>query len=193
MVGNWNDIPPRPDSCKIPITAQEATRLVKYNPDTGLFTWLVRTSNRISVGDVVTMVSKNGYVRIGLNGNQYQAHRIAWLIMTGEWPEKDIDHINGDRIDNRWQNLRQVDRQTNLRNSSLSSANTSGALGVSLDKRCGRWYAYIKVDGVKKSLGYYDNIEDAVLARKAADVKYGFHPDHGKPKISKAKAIKNGC
>lgn len=187
MVGNWNDIPPRPGSEKEPITAEEARRLVKYNPETGLFTWLVRTSNRISVGDVVSMVSRNGYVRVGLNGTQYQAHRIAWLIMTGALPTSDIDHINGDRVDNRWANLRQVDRQTNLRNASISAANTSGALGVSLDKRCGKWYAYIKIDGIKKSLGYYENFEDAVAARKAADKRYGFHPDHGKPKISKSK------
>jgi len=101
--------------------------------------------------------------------------------MTGEWPKVDIDHINGRRDDNRWCNLREVTRKENCRNRKRPKTNTSGCIGVSQRENSGKWRAYINNDKNKRVyIGDFTSKEEAIAARKAAEIKYGYSPTHGR-------------
>ncbi|ENP2748006.1 HNH endonuclease [Salmonella enterica] len=154
-----------------------------YDPETGLFTWKA-TNRRGFVGRQAGCVSKkDGYVKIRLNGVLYLAHRLAWNMAYPEdpvGPDEQIDHINHIRTDNRIVNLRTASNTENSRNASIGVNNTSGALGVWFEKRRNKWAAEIKVDRKKIHLGQFEKFSDAVAERKAAEVKYGFHENHGK-------------
>jgi len=106
------------------------------------------------------------------------AHRLIWRYKTGKFPKHQIDHIDHNRNNNVFSNLREVSNQDNAKNSSKNKNNTSGTVGVSKGKR-GKWRAHIKVDYKYISLGEHINIEDAIIARKKAEVKYKFHKNHG--------------
>ena len=121
-----------------------------------------------------------GYRIITINRVNYLAHRLVWLWHTAEWPADEIDHINGDRLDNRIENLRVVTCQENHKNKKLPSTNTSGVMGVCFHKQAQKWEAYIKVDGKKKYLGLFTDWFEAVCARKSAENKYGYHENHGR-------------
>lgn len=107
------------------------------------------------------------------------AHRAIWAVVHGEWPDQ-IDHINGDRADNRIVNLRNVTSDENHRNLARSRKNTSGRTGVCHDKRSGKWLAYICVNGVQKRIGDFVRKDDAIAARVEAEMKHGYHPNHGR-------------
>lgn len=114
-------------------------------------------------------------MEIGINGHSHLAHRLAWLFVHGHWPEADIDHINGDRSDNRIDNLRCVTRQHNLMNQRRPrSDNTTGYLGVCVDRARGEFQARLQVSGRVKHLGRFDNAEAAHAAYVAA--KRRLHP-----------------
>lgn len=102
-----------------------------YDPATGHFTWLAKTGKRAVVGRRAGWQSKDGYARICVHGEEHQAHRLAWLYVHGDWPMQDIDHINGDRADNRIANLRDVSRSVNLQNRRAAGQTRTGVLGVS--------------------------------------------------------------
>jgi len=123
-------------------------------------------------------INSNGYSYVAIKGIRYLTHRIIFLLMTGELPEQ-VDHINHDRADNRWENLRAVSNQENARNSPIRSTNTSGTTGVTWEKRFKKWCAQITVDGKNKFLGYYCDKKEAIVARKIAENEYGFHVNHG--------------
>ena len=123
-------------------------------------------------------IGLNGYKYGSINKKPVLAHRIIWKMQYGYDPQH-IDHINGNRADNRIENLRSVNRFENLRNMRIGKANTSGVMGVWVNKR-GVYVAEIYTDGKKKSLGHFDTIEAAAQARKEAEVVYGFHRNHGK-------------
>jgi hypothetical protein len=89
-----------------PLTANEVRHLLDYDPATGVFRWRVKPGRRVAAGAETGCVSNYGYKVIGIKGRVYQASRLAWLYVTGEWPEHDVDHANGDTADNRWDNLR---------------------------------------------------------------------------------------
>lgn len=129
--------------------------------------------------EAFTFTDSSGYRKGAVLGVLYKAHRVIWAISTGEWPEDQIDHINGDRGDNRPCNLRAVDNAANARNQRLRCTNTSGVMGVSRDSRSGKWEANIYVGGRKKFLGYYDDLNAAIAVRRAACRTYGYHPNHG--------------
>lgn len=130
--------------------------------------------------DAFTSVNGNGYRDGKFRGSQVTAHRVIWLWVNGSLPEGQIDHINGNRTDNRIKNLRDVSSKENSRNLSISSRNNSGVVGVRLNKPRGRWEADIRVDGRLIFLGRFKLFEDAIAARERANVKYGFHKNHGK-------------
>ena len=150
-----------------------------YNPRTGQFVHLIKSGSRTK-GQVAGSITDSGYIVIGVCGKNYRAHLLAWFYTYGEWPSLDIDHINGNRADNRIKNLRVVTRKENSRNSSLRSNNTSGQVGVSYMQRLGKWRAYITENGKQIGLGLYSSVELATEARKKAEKKYGYHSNHGK-------------
>lgn len=116
--------------------------------------------------------------RTGVVSNTTSIHRLIWLMEHGYWPKQPIDHINGDPLDNRLENLRMVDYSVNSKNSAMYRSNTTGFTGVSV---CGRKYrAQIRVNGKHINLGYFEKIEDAAAARALAEKQYGFHPEHGR-------------
>ena len=121
-----------------------------------------------------------GYKKGSIFNAKCYAHRVIWAMQTGEWPADDIDHINGDRADNRWENLRAVERKDNARNAKRRSTNTSGMMGVQWHPALGKWRARIMVDGRSIALGCYHSLEDACAARKSAERRYGFHENHGR-------------
>ena len=176
------------------LTQEIVRELLYYAPSTGKLFWWPRErhwfksdrhfntwNTRFAGMEAFTAFDeKAGYLLGGILGKTYRAHRIIWLYQTGEWPEEQIDHINHDRKDNRWLNLRQVSNEENHRNISQQRNNRSGYTGVSWDKRCSKWYARIMVDNKKIELGYFDLMEDAVEARREAEIKYGFHENHGR-------------
>ena len=154
------------------LTAEYLRSILHYDPETGIFTWKVRTSNRVKVGDVAGSPDDLGYLLISIQNRNYKAHRLAWLYVYGEWPKDQIDHINRDRADNRIENLREVTNKQNQQNTSKSSRNTSGHTGVRWHKQNSRWQARIMHNQKEIYLGCFTDIEDAVAARKAGEKLY---------------------
>ncbi len=165
------------------ITQERLQELLHYNPDTGVFTWKVRTSNSVHVGDIAgnrfTKADGKSYLQIQIDYKLYKAHRLAWLYTHGQFPEGEMDHINGDGTDNRLINLRDVTSSENSRNRRLQSNNASGTCGVSWYESRRKWRAEIRADSKRLHLGLFENIQDAIAARKAAERKHGYHPNHG--------------
>ena len=164
------------------ITAEELRKLVSYDPETGDFTWRRRAlrpgleridrgwNTRLAGRAAALRLDKKGYRQIGIAPfSNLFAHRLAWLYVYGEWPAAELDHINGDPLDNRIANLRLADRQKNMRNQKIRVNNTSGVKGVSYDKKSSRWYAYINVSKRMIPLGMFDLKDDAVRVRLAAE------------------------
>lgn len=163
------------------ITQEELKREIHYDHCTGIFTWRESGSGRILGRYAGCKRSFKGkmYLRICVNKKCYMAHRLSFLYMTGKFPDYEVDHINGDGIDNRWCNLRDVTHIENQKNIKLSVMNTSGICGVDWNKRKNKYRASIRTGNLYIFLGYFSNIFDAACARKNAEVKYGFHKNHG--------------
>jgi hypothetical protein len=121
-----------------------------------------------------------GYLHGGLLNEKLLAHRAVWALSTGCWPTATIDHINGDRMDNRISNLRDVAHVQNCRNQPLSRINTTGFTGVHFDSARGKYAAHITVDGKTVHLGRFATLSEAMVARQSANAKYGFHENHGR-------------
>jgi hypothetical protein len=164
------------------ISRDEVMRILSYNETTGVFTRKIYRGKYIAgekSGTVEVTSGGKSYIRIRINGKSYRAHRLAWLVMKGEFPEHEIDHINGNGLDNRSENLRAVTHAENGKNQRKYNSNSSGCAGVSWYKLSNKWRARITINGRVIYLGLFDNLEDAVAARKAADITYNFHPNHG--------------
>ena len=141
--------------------------MVTYDPTTGAL-----SGASVSLGG-------HGYPMCWYEGKVWLVHRLAFLLMGEEIPIE-VDHINGNRSDNRWCNLRAVTRTEQNRNTCRSKNNTSGVTGVSWDKRNNRWRATIWENSKQVSLGYYNCFLDAVATRKRAEREYGYHENHGR-------------
>ena len=165
-----------------------------YNPDTGSLLWrsrpkkhfgsirAQRLTNTKMVGREVGHVYKTRtigrvYRSTKIGGIRRDVHRIIWVIVHGVWPEN-IDHINGDGLDNRIVNIREVTKSENSKNTKIHSRNTTGQSGVC--RSWNKWRARINVDGIPMELGVYETLNGAVEARRAAEIKYGYHPNHGR-------------
>lgn len=151
------------------ITAERLKKLVSYDPDTGEFIRIARVKGA-RIGRVAGHIKDNGYIHFSVDGKKYGAHRLAWLYMTGDIPSGDIDHIDGNRANNKFSNLRCVDRSTNLENSRRAKSHNrgSGLLGAYLIKRTGRYHSKITVRGRSVSLGCFDTAQQAHEAYMAA-------------------------
>ncbi|WP_186119945.1 HNH endonuclease [Burkholderia gladioli] len=146
---------------------------IHYDAETGVFTRLKSKRGSVVLGKVKGNPMGAGYLGLSIGGRQYYMHRLAWFYVRGEWPARAIDHINGDRTDNRLANLRDVSQAENMQNMRRPKAYSStGLLGVG---RCrDKFRAEIRVDGRKKHLGTFDTAEAA--HRAYMDAKRIFHP-----------------
>lgn len=148
---------------------------ISYNPETGEFIWIRPASNRVKAGDVAGATMANGYIVITIDGVKVLAHRLAWLVHYGEWPKQCVDHINGDKKDNRIANLRDISHKANSRHQLRPSKNNSlGFLGVC--QRYGRYKAEITVNRKHVNLGMFDTPEKASAAYQAAKQRL-HHPE----------------
>jgi len=167
---------------------QEIHRKLKYDPITGKFTWKYVTP--LTYGDIcfnrqfaLKSIEHTScpYLGMYILGRRIQAHRIAWFISYGEWPDLPIDHINRNKSDNALTNLRAVTLSVNQRNSTKNTKNTSGATGVRWHKPNRKWLASMRLLGKYKHLGYFEEFSDALHARKTAEHANGFTMSHGQP------------
>lgn len=173
-----------------PISYQKAKELIKYNSETGDLFWLPRNETHIKrppslktwntrySNKKITTIDSKGYLFCSIFGKQYRAHRIAWLIYYGEWPNV-IDHINGIKTDNRIVNMRSVNVQQNHMNQCISTKNTSGVTGVYFNKKNSLWCAQMKFKGHTYHLGSSKDFFEAICLRKSEERKLGFSLDHG--------------
>lgn len=172
------------------IDQAEAARLFTYHPDEGFLTWNVRPLSdfKTEIAGKAWNTKFSGkragsthcitgyrYINVG-NGKFCYEHRIVWLLHNGHWPVE-VDHANGERTDNRIENLSDTDRLGNCKNMARKSTNKSGRTGVHFDRRASKWMAYIDHQG-RKNLGHFDTFEEAVKVREAAEVYYNFHKNH---------------
>ena len=142
------------------LTQKELISVLKYDGESGKFVWLIRASSRAKAGCAAGNIANNGYFVIKYLGRTYRAHRLAWLYVMGEFPSSDIDHINGDRLDNRWANLRVVAKVENSQNLRRATARSStGLLGVYPSR--GQFGARITVNGKRVFLGIHPTAEGA--------------------------------
>lgn len=164
-----------------------------YDMQTGVLTWSARPAyhfadqsycdrwNARFPGKPAGKVNKVGYVRVVVANKQLLAHRVIWTMLYGDSPEQ-IDHLNGDKTDNRLVNIEGGSSKENMRNQRRHSNNTSGICGVSWDKTRGLWHAYIGIGECRRrSIGMFDRKQDAISARRAAERELGYKPNHGKP------------
>jgi hypothetical protein len=153
--------------------------LLHYDPDTGLFTWLVSRGRHARPGSQAGTIHKvkrshASYLRIKIDGKSYLAHRLAFLYMTGEWPTGQPDHRNTDGLDNSWENLRDSSQSQNQANRPARKDNRSGIKGVSYCDRDQLYHAEIQCDGQRIGLGYFKEAGPAALAyAKAAKELFG--------------------
>lgn len=157
------------------LTYKRLKELLHYNPITGIFTWRVNICGKGGRTKRAGSKCGVGYRSIFIDKKRYSESRLAWFYMHGYLPEHDVDHINRNKADNRWINLRGVSRKCNIRNRGVSKANTSKVTGVYFNKNANKWQAYIKNDYRSIYLGIFENKDDAVKARWQAEVSYNFH------------------
>ena len=151
------------------LTAERLREMLKYYPGSGKFMWLKHTSSTGRAYGSAGNINAIGYVRISVDGRSYLAHRLAWLYMTGAWPSELIDHINGDRQDNRFCNLREATVRENQQNIEARA----GSLGTYWNKKSQRWAAQIRLgDGRRKGLGLFATQVDAHQAYLKAKAEH---------------------
>lgn len=172
----------KPVYVRTPLPSKEELEYrFRYEPETGKIFWRnpPKFQAKLKDKEAFGKTEKWGY-KVGiLEGMTYKAHRVIWKMMTGEEPIE-VDHIDGVRANNKFENLRGVDSQANRRNAARSKNNTSGVTGVSWAKHVNKWTAQITVNYRAINLGIYDSFDEAVAVRKKAELEYKFHPNHGR-------------
>lgn len=146
--------------------------LLTYDPTTGNFTWLVTKSRSAKSGQIAGSLEGRGYWTIMINRRYYKAHRLAWFYMTGVWPDEEMDHINMNKLDNRFENIRPVTRAQNQWNREVRKDTQSGIKGVQFSKQKNKWHVCIKANGKRIHVGFFASLEDARFAREQASNKY---------------------
>jgi hypothetical protein len=174
------------------LTQEYLKECFNYDHDTGILRWKVRPQEHFATdrvcksvnskwaGHVAGAISSSGYLIVGVNGKRHLVHRVIWPLVCGKWPEFDIDHINGNRADNRLTNLREATRSENRRNCRIRGDNKSGLKGVGFHKKRGKYRARIKADGITTNLGFFSTPQEAHTAYcTAADKHHGQFANHG--------------
>lgn len=158
------------------ITQERLKELLEYHPDSGDF---VRKIGRkgVAAGSIAgTTNSYFGYIAIYIDGKSYKAHRLAFLYMEGRIPTEEVDHINGDRTDNSWDNLKEVSRKENAHNCAMRKDNTSGIVGIGFHTKRNQWRARIGLEHI----GWFSTKEEAIVARQSHPLNKNFSDRHGK-------------
>lgn len=169
------------------LTVERLREVADYNPETGFFTWRCRSEstrgwNPGFAGKQVGGIARCGprsYISIGIDNVRYRAHRLAWLYVHGKWPSGDIDHKDGNGLNNKLDNLRDVTRTLNLINGARYCTNSSGVSGVTWDAVRGKWHAKIYCSYQQYFIGRFTNLADAEAAVIAKRAELGFSPTHG--------------
>lgn len=166
-------------------------QLIDYNPNTGILTWKFRDKkfcksshdqarwNKRFCGKTAGLIAKDGYGVICIFDNQYKSHRICWYLYYGAAPNGQIDHVNGQKSDNRIRNLRDVSARENALNRKIYSTNKSGYIGVSQNVS-GKWVAHISTKEKRVYLGKFNCVTAAAIRRLQAQNHNGYHPNHGR-------------
>ena len=179
---NGNKLDDRIENLRIPIdysdlqlTAERLRAVLNYDPDTGIFTWRRDTSKKTR-GKHSGFSNDQGYLLIGVDGHKYRIHRLAWFYIHGKWPAHHIDHINGNRADNRLSNLREAEVFQNMANSRRPITNKSGYKGVSWHAGARKWQVHIKYQDINSYLGLFESAEEghAVYCAEAIRLKGKF-------------------
>lgn len=161
------------------LTVSLAKQVLTYDPNSGNLIWNTGLhSKRMLPGSIAGSITKKGYRQVSLYGTTYAAHRLIWFMETGEWPDE-VDHIDQDRSNNKWSNLRAVTKAVNARNRSRNPHSKVGEVGIWYNKRTFKYVAEITFNGKKVFQRSYDNVEDAIRERKAKAKELGFHDNHG--------------
>lgn len=160
------------------LTHARVRELLDYEPDTGWLIWKIQRPGKPAgsrAGYVNGIADQfHGYREVWVGKRVYHSARLIMFWMTGDWPEETVDHINLDRADDRWENLRLATQAENCANRGLKSDNKSGFKGVSWSQQAQKWYASIKIKGKSRNLGHYVNITDAATAyAEALAATYG--------------------
>lgn len=152
------------------LTQERLIELFRYDKDSGmLYVNKNRKGSSKKVGSIAGSVSKNGYIEIDIDARRYRVHRLAFLYINGKFPDSVVDHVNGDKADNRWRNLIECSQGDNLQNiHKVKSTSTTGYTGVHRYKD--KFIAKINIDGKQIHLGEFDTAEDASTAYKNAKV-----------------------
>ena len=161
------------------LTAKRAREVFDYDPETGKIIRKEKVSGSVPVGSEMGFVGSHGYLAVMIDNKDYLVHRLIFLWVYGRWPKGQIDHKNHIKTDNKIKNLREATHRENGINQKLSKNNTSGSNGVYWNKGVNKWQSYINVHGKAIYLGVFIDINDAISARKEADIKHGFHKNHG--------------
>lgn len=153
-----------------PFRVELLRTILNYSPDLGRLFWKVSLGTNVKPGDMAGTINSHNYMIVTYRGKKIPAHRLAWALVYGEWPKAEIDHIDGNRTNNRIENLRLATHSENMFNTALRTTNTSGHRGVRKVNRGAPWRAFIH-DGTGRqvSLGSYETFEEAVAARKQAE------------------------
>lgn len=153
------------------LSAEFVRSILRYEPETGSFYWRAGYARCVTEGRPAGRVNGKGYASISICGKHRSSHRLAWLYVYGEWPDRSlcVDHINGDKTDNRISNLRIATFSENAQN---RRKQLDGLKGVTLHRATGRWQAQISPSGRSVYLGLFDSPEEAHAAYVAAAEKY---------------------
>lgn len=157
-----------PKKCHPELTAELLRNIVRYDPLTGFF-------YRLRTRAMIISDTSDPYIRISINGKRYQAHRLAWLYMTGEWPPHEIDHKDRSKHNNVWTNLRCATTKQNQENITKRANTSSGVTGVSWSVGAQKWVVSLMNFGKRIYLGNYISLEEAIEARRDAERRYFTH------------------
>ena len=160
------------------MTQNELKELITYDKNTGIFKWN-KTRKGCKKGSICGSINGRGYHEIKINGKRFLSHRLAFLYEYGRFPKNEIDHIDHNILNNKFDNLREVSKLENARNQKIHKSNNSGVCGVRFRESRKRWIAEINVNGKTQHIGSFTSKEEAIKARKETEQKLNYHKNHG--------------
>lgn len=177
------------------ITLQQVKEWIHYDPETGIFTWLqgyFKIGRGSRAGHEVKRSPKHRYLQCNILKNQMLCHRLAWFYMTGQWPKDQIDHMDGNPFNNKFSNLREASHKQNQENKRPTHNSKTGHKGITLEPS-NKWRAKIKHNFQTIYLGMFENLEDAIAARKSAEKIYFTHSPVCAPQPENLEQIVPAC